>query len=92
MPIRGTDIEYDDLGVDAICLGAFAQTSLSGGTGGPTDSTSIAGIRTGPDRTVFIVESTEDIDGQDINPPASRKVNQWDGSTWISYVPNADCR
>lgn len=90
MPVRGTDAF--DTGIDDQCWSTFIETSMSGGAGGPTDGTSISSIRTGPERTVFILSSTEDSNGNDVNPPSSRRVQQWDGFSWITYTPNADCQ
>lgn len=91
LPERGDDTEYDETGEDNICLSEFTEISMSEGNGGPLDGSAIASIRTGPERTIFIVSTTEDLDGTDIDPPANKRVNQWDGSTWITYVPNSDC-
>lgn len=90
MPARSTDA-FDIGGTDDECWSTFAEISMSGGSGGPSDGATIATIRTGPERTVFILSSTEDANGYSSDPPAERKVQQWDGVTWITYTPNADC-
>lgn len=66
-------------------LATFPHTLLSGGSGGPTTSEGLSTIRTGPERTIFILSSTEDAHGTDIFPPSSRRVQQWNGVEWISY-------
>lgn len=81
---RGIDM-FDIGGEDAPCLSAFPFVSLSGGSGGPTDSAGLAGIRTGPTRSIIIIRTQEDINGYPITPPASKRVQQWNGTSWISY-------
>jgi hypothetical protein len=90
MPIRDTDIN-DLLGEDSQCLSDFSLVAMTGGDGGPTNASTIASIRTGPDRTIFIVSTTEDQNGNPVEPSVVRKVQQWDGASWITYIPNADC-
>ena len=70
----------------------FARTHMRGGTGAPTDAVSLSGIRTGPERSIIILATTEDIEGNDVTPPWNRRVQQWTGSMWATYsnlVPNA---
>ena len=66
-------------------LEPFAKQNLSGGSGGPTTSEGLESIRTGPERTIFILSTTELEDGSPTDPPASKRVQQWDGVEWISY-------
>lgn len=71
---------------------AFPQTYLIGGQGGPTSDSGLASIRTGPERTLVIIVTTEDIHGNTVDVPLSRKTRQWDGVEWINYsntVPGA---
>lgn len=71
---------------------AFPQTYLIGGQGGPTSDSGLASIRTGPERTLVIIVTTEDIHGKTVDVPLSRKTRQWDGVEWINYsntVPGA---
>lgn len=63
----------------------FVRVSLIGGEGGPTTDAGLASIRTGPERTMFILSTTEDTDGSPLTPPASKRVKQWNGTSWISY-------
>ena len=92
--------EYNNLPTDIPpgddCLTQFGPTFLTGADGLPT-GTVINSIYTGPERTLIILQLTE-ICGNDVNdtgflydPPANRKVLQWDGSDWITYTPNSDC-
>lgn len=88
---RSEDI-FDTGGEDASCISAFQETYMSGASGPPLDDTPIARINTGPERTVIIVGTTENEKGQSVDPPAERKVQQWDGEQWVSYqnlVPGA---
>lgn len=71
---------------------AFPQTYLIGGQGGPTSDSGLTSIRTGPERTLVIIVTTEDIHGKTVDVPLSRKTRQWDGVEWINYsntVPGA---
>lgn len=70
----------------------FAETYMHGGSGPPTTSAGLTGIRTGPDRSIIILATTEDTDGSPITPPWTRRVKQWTGSAWVAYanlVPKA---
>jgi hypothetical protein len=99
MPVLNFDIfdnrvVEDDtlLDLDPGGVTSFAQTFMRGGSGPPTDDTSLAGIRTGPDRSIIILATTEDSDGSPITPPWTRRVQQWTGAVWATYanlVPNA---
>jgi hypothetical protein len=64
----------------------FAQTFLRGGSGPPTDDAGLAGIRTGPERSIIILATTEAADGSPITPPWFRRVQQWTGSDWVTYA------
>jgi len=90
MPDRDSDFE-DTGGLDADCLSIFGESSMAGGSGGPTDGSTINSIRTGPERTIIVISTTEDANGAPKEPPTARKVQQWDGFDWITYIPNADC-
>lgn len=89
-----TLIEMTDLGDDIYdertevteCLPTFPETFMTGGNGGPTDGSGLASIRTGPERTLIIIRTTENANGSD-NPdvPLVRKIQQWDGFSWIPY-------
>lgn len=97
MPPLGYDIydtrihEYDQndpLAIPPITnagLHVFSLSSLSGGQGGPTDASGLASIVTGPERSMIIIVATEDDQGDDATPPPSRRIQQWNGSQWISY-------
>jgi hypothetical protein len=87
MYTRGLDI--NDLGgEDDPCLSPFTYTPMSGGSGGPSDSAGLAAIRTGPSRSIIIIRTQEDINGNPVTPPASKRVQQWNGTAWISYCNN----
>jgi len=80
---------------DEKCAFLFGPTNLSGGDGPPEDDSTLASIRTGPERTLVIVQLSEicgagaSDTGYLYNPLA--KGRQWDGTDWIQYVPNSDC-
>lgn len=94
MPSVGVDkydtrtIEDDGDGTTASGIAPFVRTALTGGVGAPSDASSLAAIRTGPTRTIYIVKSLEDVMGEDIFPPASQRIQQWNGSSYISYCNN----
>lgn len=97
MPSLNYDVydtrEYEDteedinLNVPYTGLEPFVLSSLSGGSGGPTTPSGLAAIRTGPERSVFIISTTEDDKGVDVTP-TSQRIRQWDGTSWISYCNN----
>ncbi len=89
MPALAWDV-YDHRTEITNCLPTFPETFMTGGDGGPTDSSVLPSIRTGPGRTLIIIRTTEDIHGNDIDPPPVRKVQQWDGSSWIPYCNRQD--
>lgn len=60
-------------------------TYLVGGDGPPSDPALFETIRTGPQRTMYILRSTEDVNGRVVDPPATRRIRQWNGTQWISY-------
>lgn len=73
-------------------LFTFPVTKMIGGSGGPTDGSGLAGIRTGPDRSLIVIATTENLTGQPVTPPAEKRVRQWQGANWISYsnlIPRA---
>jgi hypothetical protein len=83
---RGTE---DDTIIGAT---AFARTHMRGGSGPPTDDAGLNAIRTGPERAIIILATTEDDDGSPLTPPWTRRVQQWTGSDWVTFanlVPRA---
>lgn len=74
-------------------IGPFSLTTLSNGAGPPSTIANLALLRTGPDRSIIIITTTEDVHGQDIEAPPSRRIQQWNGLAWISYCNNiqGDC-
>lgn len=87
MPARGTDF-FDLGGVDGAVLTPFGNTFMTGGTGGPRNDSLLSQIRTGPDRTIIIIQTTEDQNGSPITPTPSKRIQQWNGTEWITYTPN----
>lgn len=87
MPALNADVndvraEEDD---DIIGLLTFNKTFMTGGSGGPTTRAGLATIRTGPERSIFIVSTTEDESGTDVSPDLAKRIRQWNGTQWISY-------
>lgn len=88
MPILGIDVhdsrasEGDGDSITDSGLTQFNRTYLVGGSGATSQ---INTIRCGPSRTISIVATTEDVFGNVVSPPASRRIRQWDGADWISY-------
>lgn len=85
--LRTTEIDGGTLPTDP-SVDSFARTFMTGGAGAPTDATSLATIRTGPSRTIYIIRSKEDATGADVSPSPSEKIQQWNGVMWISYCNN----
>lgn len=94
MPALGVDIydlrtiENDGDGITVPGIAPFVRSFMTGGSGAPSDGSSLASIRTGPTRSMYIVRSLEDNTGTDIFPPASLRIQQWNGAMWISYCNN----
>lgn len=94
MPVLNDDIydlrtvEDDGDGVLVPGLAPFVRSFMTGGVGAPSDASSLASIRTGPTRTVYIVQSREDGAGTDVFPAASERIQQWNGAMYISYCNN----
>lgn len=86
MPARAYDIE-DVAGVDPDIMTSFSG-SFAGGVGGPTDGASVDTIRTGPTVTLIIIKSTENDIGDSVTPPASKRIQMWDGSQWTTFTPS----
>lgn len=87
MYARGLDIFDGGADDPSNCLTAFPDTNMTGGSGAPQDATQafLDTIFTGLERTMIVVSDTEDINGNPITPPTSRRVQQWDGTQWIQY-------
>lgn len=97
MPVLGFDIfdlrsQEDDDAVDppldiiAGGLTSFSRRFLRGGSGAPIDDAGLTAIRTGPERSIIILASTENSNGRPITPPWFRRVQQWTGSAWVTYA------
>lgn len=80
MPVLNYDIrdlrteENDSIAVPPALvdggLSPMTRIALSGGEGAPADSSTLSLIRTGPDRSIFILITTEDDQGNSINSPS----------------------
>ena len=88
MPILGFDVFDKRLTEDDTATGGvtpFIRTFMKGGSGPPTDDAGLAGIRTGPERSLIILASTEILNGSPITPPWYRRVQQWNGYDWVTH-------
>lgn len=88
MPTLGFDIFDDRTSEDDTITGGVSPFTLDymrGGSGPPTDASSLAAIRTGPERSLIILATTEADDGRPVTPPWFRRVQQWTGSDWVTY-------
>lgn len=94
MPVLNFDVkdlrttEVDGDGILTPGMIPFSRISLGGGEGAPTDGANLAAFRTGPTRTIYIVRTEELFDGSDVTPPVSDRIQQWNGTAWISYCNN----
>lgn len=88
MPMVLTDI-FDSRTVENDGVGGgltpFTLTRMSGGDGGPTDGLGIEAIRTGPERTLVMIATTEDINGRPILKRFDQRMQQWNGVNWLPY-------
>lgn len=97
-PITGSNyIEMPTLGYDIFDprsseddgptggLTPFSRTYMRGGSGPPTTDAGLAGIRTGPERSLIILATTENDQGSPITPPWYSRVQQWNGAAWVTY-------
>jgi hypothetical protein len=82
---RGKDKKYDKLGIDGIALLPFSTTYLRGGAGGPTDARGLAKINTGQERSIIIISTREQKNGESTSSRAAKRIRQWNGTQWISY-------
>lgn len=86
MTARGFDIFDGGLDDPGNCLSPFAEQNMVGGDGEPPISTPlINSIRTGPERTIIIITTTEDNTGSPVTPPASKRIKQFDGTNFITF-------
>jgi len=85
---RGSDF-FDPGGADAAdnCVTAFADTSMSGGDGPPSNATQpfLDSIFTGNQRTIVMIDTYEDDTGFPSDPPTSIRIQQYDGTDFITY-------
>lgn len=79
------DIKDDKRIVESTSMFAFDMRNLRGGSGPPTTAPALASIRTGPERSIIVITTTEDNEGNPTTPPAYKRVQQWNGFRWITY-------
>lgn len=88
MPLLGVDVFDTRTDEDDTLMGGlepFPRTYMTGGDGGPTDGSSLAAIRTGPERSLIIIATTEDYNGNPVVKPYNQRIYQWSGASWIPY-------
>ncbi|TFH08279.1 MAG: hypothetical protein E4H14_06735 [Candidatus Thorarchaeota archaeon] len=88
MPVLSYDIFDPRTTEDDTMTGGltpFSRTYMRGGAGPPTTDAALAGIRTGPERTLIILATTEDDQGNPVTPPWYTRVQQWNGAAWVTY-------
>ncbi len=87
MTPRGFDIFDGGADPSDNCLSAFAITSMTGGAGPPSNPPQafLDSIFTGTERTMLIIDTTEDITGFPVTRPHSQRILQFDGVKFISY-------
>lgn len=83
LDIADTEDERD---AESGALFVFSPVKLTGGAGGPRDAGALSVIRTGPERSMCIITTTEDYSGAEVTPPPDRRVRQWNGFKWVSYT------
>ena len=90
MPARNYDVFDPFPNADPAnnCVTSFGPINLAGGDGPPTvgNQPYLDSLFTGTQRSVIIIDTTEDDTGESVTPPASRKVQQWDGIQWTQYA------
>jgi len=85
MPLLGVDVADEDRESESASIFVFDSMRLMGGSGGPQDAHSLTAIRTGPERSICIIATTEDYSGEPVTPPPDRRVRQWNGYRWVTY-------
>ena len=65
----------------------FTRNFLTGGSGPPTDPVQLSNIRTGPTRTLCVIQTSENATGQSVQLYSNR-TRQWNGYQWVSYSNN----
>lgn len=87
MQSRGVDFQ-DPLGTDVAsnCVSAIPDTAMAGGSGPPANASQafLDAIFTGRQRTIVMISTTENSVGFPITPPPSRRVQQYNGTIFIS--------
>jgi len=88
MPARGDDV-FDSGGEDpdSNCLTAFGPINLAGGSGPPSGANQafLDSLFTGTERSIIIIDTTENDTGKSVDPSILRKIQQWDGTQWLQY-------
>jgi hypothetical protein len=88
MQTRGVDFQ-DPGGTDAVdnCVTAITDTSMAGGNGPPSNASQayLDSIFTGKQRTLVMISTYEDFVGFPSDPPPSLRIQQYDGTNFISY-------
>ena len=89
MTPRGVDV-FDIGGMDPEnnCVTAFGPINLAGGSGPPSSANQafLDALFTGTDRSIIIIDTTENAIGRSVDPSILRRIQQWDGTQWIQYA------
>ena len=89
MPARGFDV-FDIGGMDpeSNCLSAFGPINLAGGSGPPSTANQpfLDALNTGTERSIIMIDTTENVTGKSVDPSILRRIQQWDGTQWIQYA------
>ena len=91
MPSRGIYPagDFQDGGADVIdnCVIAIVDTPMTGANGPPSLASPayLDSIFTGNERTIVMIDTAEDPKGFPVLPPPSLRIQQYDGTNFISY-------
>jgi hypothetical protein len=89
MTARGVD-EFDSGGEDPDnnCVTAFGPINMAGGSGPPSGANQafLDSLFTGTERSIIIIDTTENATGKSVDPSILRRIQQWDGTQWIQYA------
>ena len=70
------------------CVTAFGPINPAGGSGPPSGANQafLDALFTGTERSIIIIDTTENDIGASVDPSILRHVQQWDGTQWIQYA------
>ena len=70
------------------CVTAFGPINPAGGSGPPSGANQafLDALFTGTERSIIIIDTTENDIGASFYPSIQSHVQQWDGKQWIHYA------